>query len=315
MKYLLSSILIFTSFYFAEGQCSDIDAPCSINTANTEFIYNDDLETGESSLVAYVNNYYQTNFQVNVPADTSFNSDFGEIDLDIDYIVIQEIEGLPEGLEFECSNSGCSFNGGDFGCFSLIGTPTEIGIYSLNLVVNASGSLSGLPLPEQTFDDLIQITLIVEECSLDGCYDDFGDFYNVGSELFLDDTGCTYIWCEGENNWSDVITIDTCLEEVCDTVYVEVEVPVTVYVPVIITDTIVEIEYVDVIVTDTIVEFQDIIITEYVDCETFLPCESGIDEILDKSKSSGKIYNLLGQEMIQRQGIYIEDGEVKYRLY
>ena len=67
---------------------------------------------------------------------------------------------------------------------------------------------------------------------------------------------------------------------------------------------------------DTIVEteFVDVIITEYIDCDTGLPCESGISEILNKSKADGKLYNLLGQEINRREGIYIEGGKIKYKL-
>ena len=72
----------------------------------------------------------------------------------------------------------------------------------------------------------------------------------------------------------------------------------------------------DVIITDTIIETEyiDVIITEYVDCETFLPCESGLDEIIEQSKINNKIYNLIGQEIRIKEGIYIENGEVKYRI-
>ena len=81
-----------------------------------------------------------------------------------------------------------------------------------------------------------------------------------------------------------------------------------------ITDTIFETEFIE--LTDTIVEIEyvDIIITEYVDCETFLPCDSGIEEVVEKSKTDGRLYNLLGQEINRREGIYIEGGEVKYRF-
>jgi len=135
----------------------------------------------------------------------------------------------------------------------------------------------------------------IDDCGQeDGCWEE-GEFYCIGCELFIDD--CTYVECEGPQNWSDWIEIDDC-EESCDTVYIEVPV----------------IEYVTVIVTDTVIEYQDLIITEYIDCDTGLPCESGISEILDKSITNGKIYNLLGQEINRREGIYIEGGEVKYRF-
>ena len=67
----------------------------------------------------------------------------------------------------------------------------------------------------------------------------------------------------------------------CDTVFITD----TVYIDNFITDTIVETEYVEVI------------ITEYIDCDTGLPCTSGMGEIIEKSKTDGKLYNLLGQNI------------------
>ena len=77
-----------------------------------------------------------------------------------------------------------------------------------------------------------------------------------------------------------------------------------------VTDTIIQ------YVTDTIIqtEYVDILVTEYVDCDTGLPCNSGMAEIIEKSKTDGKLYNLLGQEINIREGIYIEGGEIKYRF-
>ena len=90
--------------------------------------------------------------------------------------------------------------------------------------------------------------------------------------------------------------------ESCDTVFVEI--------PVIQIDTIIQTEY----LTDTIVEFQEIIITEYVDCTTGLPCNSGMQEVLDKSKNTGLLYDLNGRTIIRPEGIYIQNGLIKYKL-
>jgi hypothetical protein len=43
-----------------------------------------------------------------------------------------------------------------------------------------------------------------------GCYNAEGVFFDVGSEWFLND--CEYFSCEGPNNWSDVITIEDCVD-------------------------------------------------------------------------------------------------------
>ena len=124
----------------------------------------------------------------------------------------------------------------------------------------------------------------------------------------------------------------------CDTVYVEI--PVIEYEYIYETDTIVEyetvieteyvyvtdtvyadvldtmyidvIEYVEIFVMDTIIEIE--YMTEYIDCDSGMPCNSGMQEVLDKSTGTGLIYNLQGKVLRKPEGIYIEDGKVKYKL-
>ena len=93
-------------------------------------------------------------------------------------------------------------------------------------------------------------------------------------------------------------------EIIIDTVEVEVFVPeyiyitdtVTVYEDILDTLFVDVIEYVDVFVYDTIVEIEYVefieYVTEYIDCETGLPCSSNIDELINKSKRNGVIYNI-----------------------
>ena len=129
-----------------------------------------------------------------------------------------------------------------------------------------------------------------------------------------------------ETIFDTIINTEYVYEIIIDTVEVEVFIPEFIYV----TDTIYVyedildtlfvdvIEYVDVMVYDTIVEIEYIefieYITEYVDCETGLPCNSNIPELLNKSKKDNKFYNLLGQAIKEPNGIYIEGGQIKYEL-
>ena len=106
---------------------------------------------------------------------------------------------------------------------------------------------------------------------------------------------------------TDTVTV---YEDVLDTLFVDV----IEYVDVIVFDTIVEVEYVEFFTTDTIIEYVDVVITEYLDCDTGLPCTSNIPEIIEQSKKDNKFYNLLGQAIKEPNGIYIEDGQVKYKL-
>ena len=106
----------------------------------------------------------------------------------------------------------------------------------------------------------------------------------------------------------DTLEIETLVPEyiyITDTVYAEVL--DTMYVDVI--------EYVDTIVYDTVVEIEyvEFIITEYLDCLTGLPCNTAILE-LDKSKLNNNLYNLMGDKIRKPNGIYIENGEIKFKI-
>jgi len=73
------------------------------------------------------------------------------------------------------------------------------------------------------------------------------------------------------------------------------------------------IEYVDVFIYDTIIEIQYEEIVEYIDCDSGLPCNSSIMEIIDKSQGNGVIYNIKGQAILTREGLYIENGKIYYK--
>ena len=133
-----------------------------------------------------------------------------------------------------------------------------------------------------------------------------------------------------ETEYITTVVIDTVIEEVevfvpeyiyvTDTVYAEVLdtmfIDVIEYVDVFVYDTIVEIEteYIEIFVIDSVIEYIEVINTEYIDCITGLPCNSGMDEILDKSKGTNLMYNMLGQPIKRPESIYIEDGKIKYIL-
>ena len=56
-------------------------------------------------------------------------------------------------------------------------------------------------------------------------------------------------------------------------------------------------------------------VTEYLDCDTGLPCgNTAILELLQKTKNNNKIYNLNGKEIYRRENLYIEDGKINFKL-
>ena len=121
----------------------------------------------------------------------------------------------------------------------------------------------------------------------------------------------------------DTVEVETFVPEfiyVTDTVYVYEDildtlfVDVIEYVDVIVFDTIVQVEYVEFFTTDTIIEYVEIINTEYLDCDTGLPCTSNIPELLNKYSKNSVIYNINGQAIKEPEGLYIEDGKVKFLI-
>ena len=100
-------------------------------------------------------------------------------------------------------------------------------------------------------------------------------------------------------------------EDVLDTLFVDV----IEYVEVIVYDTIVntQTEYIEIFVVDTVVEYVEVVNTEYIDCDSGLPCNSGIQELIDKSLQNSVIYNIQGQAILTREGLYIENGKIYYK--
>lgn len=123
----------------------------------------------------------------------------------------------------------------------------------------------------------------------------------------------TIVEIEYETIFEEIFVTDTLwMEGALDTMYIDI----IEYVDVFIFDTIVEIEteYIEFFTTDTIIEYVEIINTEYLDCDTGLPCTSNIPELLNKSIDSNVIYNINGQAIKEPEGLYIQDGKVKFLI-
>ena len=112
--------------------------------------------------------------------------------------------------------------------------------------------------------------------------------------------------CGGTVEECDTVFVNTIeYETIFDTIYN------TIYETIIEYDTIIQIEYIQQI--DTIIEIQYEQIVEYIDCDSGLPCNTSIMEIVDKSKQNSVIYNIKGQAILTRKGLYIEDGKIYYK--
>lgn len=145
--------------------------------------------------------------------------------------------------------------------------------------------------------------------SPEGCVP--GTWLNDGWEDCID--------ASDEQETTPTTIIDCAIDVVeCDTVYVDVIEYIN------LTDTIIEIQVIEEI--DTLYIYEDILdtlfievietewiyIEEYVDCDTGLPCNTEIIEIIKNSEETNLIYNLKGQVIRKPESIYIQNGKVKW---
>lgn len=136
-RILLTLTLIGGSFLGANAQCT----PDPQYT--TPGIYPDSA-TGLPD--AYVGYTYDEVITIVVPSDTAVDAGppFGTVVVQIDYIELTSVTGLPANFTYDCSPTNCQFTGGSTGCANLYSTqnPTasDIGLY--NLTINTWNQLA-----------------------------------------------------------------------------------------------------------------------------------------------------------------------------
>lgn len=92
--------------------------------------------------------------------DTVNVADFGvpfNIDAVVNWVRVDDIEGLPAGLQFSCSPPNCTFPGGTYGCISIYGTTNDtVGSYSLLITatINADAGTFGNQTIQGTTEDI-----------------------------------------------------------------------------------------------------------------------------------------------------------------
>ncbi|MES2654203.1 MAG: T9SS type A sorting domain-containing protein [Bacteroidota bacterium] len=107
-----------------------------------------------------VNVAYSQILQYYVTKDTMVNvPNFGLVNAKVDSLRIKQIIGVPNGMAYECNNGNCAIGGGTNGCILVTGTPTQKGVYPLQIVIEVDASVS---IFKQTITDtLTDFTLTV----------------------------------------------------------------------------------------------------------------------------------------------------------
>ena len=86
--------------------------------------------------IATVGELYEEYIQFYAPNQLEFD---GTV-IEFNYATINSIGNLPSGVEYQCSNSTCTFNAEETACIGLVGTPTETGVFELEISASVSVS-------------------------------------------------------------------------------------------------------------------------------------------------------------------------------
>ena len=138
-KYLLFSIVILILSFAKKSysQCPGcvIDTSCS-PAGGFGICPNDTIK-----LTAYKDTSVNLTFVV----PTQYDDPSSGITVDVNYVEVSSINGMPVGLNWECNNlPNCHYDGGSMGCALVCGTPiSPPGIYVATVNLNANVSVVG----------------------------------------------------------------------------------------------------------------------------------------------------------------------------
>ncbi len=142
MRKLSLLVSLFCALGSAQAQCTP--DPFALLPLNP---------TPADTLLGYVNVPFSQTITIKVPQDTTVTLPpplpSGPYTLNIIKQQLMGIDGMPSGFNYVCNNWGCTWGGGDVGCWNISGTPTQAGVYSLacNISTTIQDPAPGISLP------------------------------------------------------------------------------------------------------------------------------------------------------------------------
>lgn len=166
MKKILLFLLLFSGVQIAIAQDCEPDPQYADAPAGV-YPLPDTVGSPTSSLPMGIENQpYELVFTAVVPDTTSvsLSPPAPPSVLDLSYVALDSIVGLPPGLSYTCSPADCVFPELTQGCVLISGTPTQVGTYSLVVYTTVGvGPVAMLPV---TFPGVLvsgQYNIIIEE--------------------------------------------------------------------------------------------------------------------------------------------------------
>ncbi|MFY0674236.1 MAG: T9SS type A sorting domain-containing protein [Bacteroidia bacterium] len=165
MKYVTVALIVIVSQSLSTAQC----VPDSVfSNSSVPGFFPSPLQ---GNLPEAVNgNAYELTLSLKVPQDTSIDlSQFGlsgTQSIGVNSMKINEVSGLPEGLEFiDCNNSSCKWATNEVGCFKIMGEPTEVGDFELGVNITMNVDVPFIGATDLPAFDLVTYELAVTVAS------------------------------------------------------------------------------------------------------------------------------------------------------
>lgn len=148
-KIIGTFIYIFAINSFANAQCTP--DTLLVNTGVYPAVL-PDAQVGQS---------YAQILQFHVTKDTMVTIPiFGTTKANIDSFTIVQVIGIPNGMSFQCNTLNCAIPGGGNGCADIKGTPTQKGVFPLEIVLKIKVSI-GIFGSQTVYDTLTAYSLNV----------------------------------------------------------------------------------------------------------------------------------------------------------
>lgn len=144
-KLLLSFAVLAIATVSANAQsCTPGAAYPSANFADSTFgVWPDTIQNLPAGEVGVA---YNTDLNFKAPSNAS--------DVDpsvsgtINDFTVDNVNGLPPGINYACNNASCFYVGGELGCASIYGTPTTAGTYDITIQITANVDIGfGIVIP------------------------------------------------------------------------------------------------------------------------------------------------------------------------
>ena len=119
-----------------------VNPPCVPDAQYSDSTWGIWPDTAQNFISGNTGVYYEQIVNFKLPSDAgALNPIYAGVP--ITFVSLVSVDGAPPGISYSCNTSNCSWPGGDQGCATISGIPTNNGTYPINLLIKGCGSLFG----------------------------------------------------------------------------------------------------------------------------------------------------------------------------